>query len=619
VLYQPTVMPFFTYRFGGLVAALGFVFYNMWIRPVNDTIGGYYNAVADHYLMTDRLKLAEGYYKIATRYAYFNHHSNYLLAGIEAQKGNAGRYKKYLSDATGRRPIPQTYINLGDLMLADQRTLDAYTYFKSGLDRFPDDAYLLNAMGVANHLLGSEDSAQHFLEVAVRQGGTAGTAANRNRFAVLAKLQRSIDPDSLWKAAEDPSAQSNAAAFASRNKYHLPVGIPLPADSILDDASATLLNNMLVNHMDSLPEADINRFTQLINRKENSPFAESLLVALSHAAYRQGMATDAFQLAERALFTTENKGRYNNLLAIWALDQGSPETAIRYSDFAVQQGYPDALLTRAVILAEAGRKAEAAIAWDSLAKGKNNLVTMMSDLSKRALLLDVTFLGKLSDQERYAYCRYHIDALDSVTFRKATSLITNDDLRARAIYDRAERLYRNDHLKSAIGTYAMLEGIPLSDEELYHDIRMLELLMLASRREYSSMAKQINNNFRFRRTEEPQKRYFTALLSLSDTAKAGSNLRWIGAHNLFFEDGIIALAAYHQQSGASRLKDYDLLARALHVNPTSIKILKAFIRSTVRLEMEMYNQQAFADLQRLIGPAEYARFLRSLPPPEKSE
>ena len=619
VLYQPTVMPFFTYRFGGLVATLGFVFYNMWIRPVNDTIGGYYNAVADQYLLTDRLKLAEGYYKMSTRYAYFNHHSNYLLAGMEAEKGNAGRYKKYLSDATGRRPIPQTYINLGDLMLADQRTLDAYTWFSAGLDRFPGNAYLLNAIGVTNHLLGSEDSARRFLGEAIKSGGPAGAAANRNRFAVLAKLQGSIDPDSLWKAAEDPSARSNAAAFASRNDFYLPVTIPVPADSILDDPSATLLNNMLVNHMDSLPEADIRRFAQLINRKENGQYAESLLLALSHAAYRQGMATDAFQLAERALFTTENKGRYNNLLAIWALDQGASETAIRYSDFAIQQGYPDALLTRAVILAEAGRKAEAAIAWDSLAKGKNKLLAMMSDLSKRALLLDASFLGKLSDQERYAYCRYHIGALDSVTFRKATGLITNDDLRARAIYDRAERLYRNGELKKAIGTYSMLEGIPLSDENLYHDIRMLELLMLAARREYSAMAKQINNNFRFRRTEEPEKRYFTALLSLQDTATAGRNLRWIGEHNLFFEDGVIALAAFHRQFGTNKIKDYDLLARALHNNPTSVKLLKEFIRATVRLGFEVYNQQAFEDLQRLVGPAEYNRFLRSIPPPEKTE
>ncbi|NJN41968.1 MAG: hypothetical protein HC811_06840 [Flammeovirgaceae bacterium] len=50
VLYQPNRMPFFTFRFAGLIATLAFVFYQTWQVPVRNTSAAYYNAMGDVYL-----------------------------------------------------------------------------------------------------------------------------------------------------------------------------------------------------------------------------------------------------------------------------------------------------------------------------------------------------------------------------------------------------------------------------------------------------------------------------------------------------------------------------------------------------------------------------------------
>ena len=62
VLYNPTRMPYFTFRFAGLIAMLGFVFFSGWRGFVYNGLAGFYNFAGDLHMMLDNKGFAESFY-----------------------------------------------------------------------------------------------------------------------------------------------------------------------------------------------------------------------------------------------------------------------------------------------------------------------------------------------------------------------------------------------------------------------------------------------------------------------------------------------------------------------------------------------------------------------------
>src|SRR5688572_24548442 len=63
ILYTPNRMPYFTYRFAGLITMLAFVFYSNWHEYVYHSTSGFYNALGDLYQKLEKRGLAEAYYQ----------------------------------------------------------------------------------------------------------------------------------------------------------------------------------------------------------------------------------------------------------------------------------------------------------------------------------------------------------------------------------------------------------------------------------------------------------------------------------------------------------------------------------------------------------------------------
>ena len=80
VLYSPTRMPYFTYRFAGLIAMLGFVFYARWTEYVYHGLAGFYNFAGDLHTLLDNHAYAESFYDQGHAQGFQNHRSNYALA-----------------------------------------------------------------------------------------------------------------------------------------------------------------------------------------------------------------------------------------------------------------------------------------------------------------------------------------------------------------------------------------------------------------------------------------------------------------------------------------------------------------------------------------------------------
>jgi len=621
VMYQPSVMPFFTYRFAGLITLLGFVFFNIWIRPVRDLIGGYYNNLADGYTMNDQAVLATGYYKLASKYAFHNHHSNYILAGLENEKGNTEKEKKFLQDAAERRPFEQTYLSLATLLATENRPMDTYAWLKQGLKDFPESQNIYTALGHTERRISGNGSGSGLL-------GQEGVDSVRWYFSKGDKVSSAINLTALTSALVVPEsrydsvlkvsqyeglpATANLLTFASRNKKYLPAEFSLPVDSALNDVSSTFLNNYLINHRDSIGEEEILALAKVIGLKKNSSYAEALFFALAQSAYSRGMINEAVRMMERAIFISENKGRYNNFLAVWAMEHGAVRLAAEQSRFAVQQGFRDALLTQAVVFTEAGLVAEAVMTWDSVGKSENAVVRYLADFGKRVLLAEPELMNKLNDEERYAWCRYRKDLSDSSSFLKAWRKIKSPDLKALAILDRTEKLIQKDQIQQAVETFVQLSGIAVGDEKLYHRIRLTELRLLAMRGELKTVASEINKGFIFSREEESAKKYFTALLSSGDTAKMRKSFDWIVKNNSWFEDGVLAAAAFKRKQNDDRSSAYTILAEALHRNPYSIRILKAYIVESMRIGYDDFASSALLDLSTLLSAGEFKAFKDSI-------
>lgn len=622
VLYQPTVMPFFTYRFGGLVATLAFIFYNTWQRPINDSIGGYYNALSAYHRLAGDKNLSTGYLKVGSRYAFHNHQSNIQLAELSLAEGNADQAKKYFQNAIERRPTEQTFLNLVNLLEINGKSLESFTYLKEGLKKFPNSPYLLNALGLTNYGLGSSDSSIWYFNESEKQGTglfkwTKRESSTINRLALQSKERQHLNVDSLLNKvnSENLAIQANILALANQLNRSISIKFIPPKDSLFTDDYAAWLNNWLINQRSKLNEETLQTLRPYLDHLGNQVFAESLNYSFAIAAYESGYLNLAFNQMEKAIFIGEEKGKYNNILAVWMLDQGNAEVAIQYSDFAIRQEFQDAALTRAVILAEAGRLGESIIAWDTLGNQNNGTIKFLSDLSKRALGINVSFFNDLTEEEEYTFIRYRVALNDSGMFKKLKDKISNSDLKARVIYDRTYRLLESDRLTDAIRLYQQLDGIPISNEQLYHQIQLLELRMLAAQGELSLLKARMNNSFQFKPAEQSYRMYFEGILALPDTSKAGIAFRWIERNNLLCTDGILAAAKFKADQKNDLLAAYSLLANAVHRNPYSIRLLKSYIRTASALGLTDYVSESISELKSRLDVEEFRQFILSLPPP----
>ncbi|MEJ0033053.1 MAG: hypothetical protein WDO15_23110 [Bacteroidota bacterium] len=121
VMYQPNNMPFFTFRFAGLIATIALAIYNTWQIPVNNAVSGYYNGLGDLYQRVENTVIAKAYYEAARTRGYRGHHANYVLANIEGSLYNAREENQFYEAACGRRPTQNELSQPGSNLPGYQR------------------------------------------------------------------------------------------------------------------------------------------------------------------------------------------------------------------------------------------------------------------------------------------------------------------------------------------------------------------------------------------------------------------------------------------------------------------------------------------------------------------
>jgi len=612
ILYKPNSMPYFTFRFGGIIATLAFVFYNTWQVPVQNAFSGYYNAVGDLYQTLDNGQFAEAFYQQSSTYGYLNHHANYAMANLEAKKNfNTIKERNFYNRATERRPTEFAYINLSQTYQRNGQWLEARLILNEAIKRFPDSGPIKNALGIIYSKINLVDSSLYYLQKANNQK-IIRDAANANFIGVAAKNNLSVNADSLLTliSSNNIGVRSNALAFANIQGTKIKMDIDLKQDTLLNLFSASLLNNYMLNHLGELDSTFINFTIKLGEKPTNKDYSESVLFNAALSLYADGQIGRAFSLLENIAIFSEDQDKYNTILAMWSLENGASEDAVSFIDYVVNQQYTDALPVAAIALTEAGRTNESLIKWDSLKTNTDSTYHQFATQMIKALKSNT--INTLNDDEKLLYCNYKISLFDSTTFNLSIVQIENEELKARAILHRSQKLFEMDETDAAINVFEKISGLRLVDRNLYNQIALFELELLANKGDIQILSQRLkNSNVQFPGHRKGLQVYFKALQSemSTDTAAAKEQYKWLAHANPYLEDAVISSANYFKKNGKDNILPYSILTDALHANPFSVKLLKAYSIEAAQLGFSEYANSALERLRPLLPANSLRKFL----------
>ena len=612
ILYKPNSMPYFTFRFGGIIATLAFVFYNTWQVPVQNAFGGYFNAAGDLYQTIGDNRFAEAFYQRSGSYGFLNHHANYALANIEAQKNyNTIKERNFYNRATERRPTEFAYINLSQTYQRNGQWMEARLILNDALEHFPESGPIKNALGVIYSKLNLVDSSLYYLQSASNHS-VIKDAADANFIGVAAKNNLSVNADSLFTliASDNIGIRSNALAFANIQGTKIKMDIDLESDTLLNLFTANLINNYMLNHLGELDSTFINQAIFLGEKPINKDYSESLLFSAALSLYADGQIGKAFSLLENIAIFSEDQDKYNTILAMWALENRAAKDASTFIDYVANQQYSDALPVAAISLTEAGRTNEALVKWDSLKNSLDSSYYQFATQMTKALVTNT--IAALNDEEKLLYCNYRISLYDSTTFNLVLRSIENEELKARAILDRSQKLFEIDETDAAISVFEKVTGLRLIDRNLYNQITLFELELLASKKEAQILAQKVSNdNINFYGRNNSLKVYIEAIQNETrkDTIVTPRQYKWLATANPYLEEAVISSANYFKINSSDNLLPYSILTDALHANPFSVKLLKAYSIEAARLGFTDYATSALERLRPLVSIQVMRKFL----------
>jgi Flp pilus assembly protein TadD len=599
VLYKPNRMPHFTFRLAGLIMTLGFVFYSNWKEYVYHSIAGFYNNIGDLYERMDLPSVREAYYEQGKNYGFGNNHANYELGIIKTEKLDMEGARRNYELANGSRPTVYSLVNEGNTFIWEVNFFDAIKTYEKGIHKEPGSGELRNNLGSAFARLHNLDSAVYYLNQA-RTHDNSKSTAETNFFAMLALEHLPVKADSVLKIFDKTSdaTKANALALATIQSSKLTVPFDVHSHTRLDLYSATLLNNYIIQHVKEEDTAFVNKAYHIAADSLNADYAEALKSSLAFSYYHLGNVTKALNImAELAYISQSHQGKFNYLMGLWALEQHNPELASSYFNYAVDSDYKEGKLYKAIALSEAQQIDEAIVAWDTVSHRKNEQEQAMAASMLSILKMNLKEASSLADQQKYQFCRYRLKVNDTLAFNTIVNTFQQNDYKAQALLDMAQRQFDWDNMPAAIRYFNKIGGLKLTNKRLYEDVQHMELLMLARRKELKALVQQLGKDVTFDSNRRLEKIYFTALQNEAsgDTTMASKNYEIVGKYNPYFEDAVIAAADYFRDHSSDKMKAYTILVDAIQVNTSSARLLRAYAGEALRLG---FNEYALSALQR---------------------
>jgi hypothetical protein len=251
--------------------------------------------------------------------------------------------------------------------------------------------------------------------------------------------------------------------------------------------------------------------------------------------------------------------------------------------------------------------------WNKLASSNDSLTSSQAKLYLQIFQTDKKEILSKSNQEKYGFSRYRIPLGDSLLFREVVMSITDDDMRAKAIYERSRKWYVQDEAAQAIQYLTWLKGIKLRDKNLADQLLLLNLFLAIETENWDYLKTKLVIDWPQGYINE--KIYFEAMLEVyhHQIPAAKLKLNYLASANFQFEEGLLAASNYFVTDTTNRLKPYGILVNGLLAKPNSIKLLKAYTTLADQLGFSEEAQQSNQRLRKLMTPEAFIIYSRKNP------
>jgi len=617
VLYKPNTMPYFSFRFMGLICTFGFlVFDTNWRTPFNQIFAAYQNSYGDVYLAQGNAETAEAYYNKSVLFRNQNHHAHYALAGIQAARLEPGKELAEWKAASESYPPEQTIINLADAYRRSGKTAEALVTIEQANRNLSDHAALLNAKGLIYAQLKMSDSSLLAFQQA-RQSNYMKEIAETNLLAASVRFKITHPADSLLLllGSDREGPKTNALALANVQNIPIQIEFFLDSDTSLSATKAAFICNYFINQRSAVDTTLINHAIELARRPVNDSFKEYILISAAHANYAQGRVKRAFELTREVAYRT-GIGKYFYLLGTWALEQGNPEIAANYFAIAKEKQVPGALFSEALAQTEANNFIDARTLWDSLVNSPDSTYKSAATRIRKVFTATSSQLPSFDDEAKYLYCRYKVATEDSTQFLRIVNSIQNEELKARALVEYSKLWYELDEFQTSSRYLNLMDGLTPSRESTLAEFYYLNCMLLASAQDWEELKKQINTVSLLKKYYRNELIYWQTLLDEHDgkMEEGRKKYEYLGKANMYFEEGVVGASQFFaRDTTIDRLKAYSILVEGLLVKPNSVKLLKAYTKEAAIIGFDDEAAESLEKLKSILPRSSFNRYIKENP------
>jgi hypothetical protein len=568
------------------------------------------------YLAQGNAEAAEIHYNKSVLFRNQNHHAHYALAGIQAVRLEPSKELEEWKAASESYPPEQTILNLTDALRRSGKTSEALATIELATRTLSDHAALLNAKGLIYSQFRMSDSALLAFQQA-RQKKYMKEIAETNLLAASVRFKITHPADSLHSllGSDKEGPKSNALALANVQRLPIQVEFHLGSDTSLSATNAAYICNYFINQRETVDTTFLGQAIELARRPINDPFKEYLLMAAAHAYYAQGRVKRAFEITREVAYRT-GSGKYFLLLGNWALEQGNPEIAANYYAIAKEKQIRGAWFGEALAQTEAKNFIDARLLWDSLINSPDSTFKTAAAKINKVITSTATQSGTLDDEAKYLYARYKIELEDSIQFLRIVNSIQHEELKARALVEYSRRWYEMDELDASSHVLSLLEGLTPSRESTLAEFYYLNCMLQAEVKDWAELKTQINSVELLRKYYRNELIYWQALLDEHEgkSEDASRKYQYLGRANMYFEEGVVRASQFlASDTAVDRLETYSMLVQGLLVRPTSVKLLKAYIKEAAILGFDDEAAESLEKLKSIIPRASFNRYVKENP------
>ncbi|WP_156109309.1 tetratricopeptide repeat protein [Hymenobacter sp. APR13] len=622
VVYEPRRLPLFAV-YVLLLGGVGAVEFRNNFATLYQVQAGYYNNLGDLTRLQSEQEpnrdalalLAERYYAESDILDEHNHKASLGRAALYRFRLQRQNEINILRRALSRRPSEKISLRLAALYNEPNDFFDRLAVLREGLKNAPTSPRLNNDLAHLYSRSTLSDSVNWYLNRA--EAADPGSAVvSTNRLAFLLQNAQFADAAKLAqeaKTTDDAAWQSNLLLLAQQSPRTAGALPALPAPSPAANLTVAEFARLYHASLRRVQQADTSYLpvlTQLVQRPSNADYFEQLTFLRGLTQHYGGQPIPArTTLAPLLAGNTPSAAYYQNLQALWLLEQRTYGSAATSFADASRNGYPEAQLNRAYALAlnqqpDSARAATAAV-----------LATPDTALHRPARQLQQVLA--LSYPQPYAAAPAAVQAqylallgytLPPADLLAAAERLPEGQLRETALLAQLPRALQADQLAAAAQAVARFAPAPAQQtpEASTWNVVRGDLLL---RQQNTAGLRQLVTNGHFTPAHQPYRLAYQAALAdqSGQTRQATQLYRRLLREAPFVEPGVLAAAAFYDRQ-KDYLGAYGALQAALEVNPESVPLLKAYALAAIPAGLAEYAATSLAKLRSLLSPAEYATF-----------